>query len=82
MDNLTKHILGILGLTLVGVTIAYIFCITFIPIPKDNIQIANVCLGFLTTGAAGTVITYYFGSSKSSQSKDETISAMANQNKQ
>lgn len=50
----------------------------FHPVPKENEAAVNIMIGF-AGGWAGAVITFYFGSSKSSQDKDDTISAIAKQ---
>ena len=55
----------ILGLTwfLFITSMTYIFLITFIPIPKDNIRFADTALGFILATVMGSVIGYYFGNS-------------------
>jgi hypothetical protein len=50
---------------------AYFVLITFIPIPKENIRFADTILGFLCGAAIGTILTYWYGTSKSSQDKSE-----------
>ena len=54
-------------------SIAYVGCITFINIPKDNQRFADVILGFILSGIMGTIIAYFFGSSHNSSVKDDTI---------
>lgn len=44
---------------------AYFFCVTFFPIPKENLPIVNTILGFLIL-ELGIMIGYYFGASQSS----------------
>ena len=47
----------------------YCFCVTFMPITKDNQQYANTILGFLLGSGLATLIGWRWGSSKSSQDK-------------
>lgn len=54
---------------------AYIGAITFIPFPKDNAQFANTVLGFIMGTVMASPIGFFFGSSKSSQAKDEMIAS-------
>lgn len=54
-------------------TFIYIGCITFLNIPKENQRFADVILGFLMSTVIGTVIGFFYGSSHSSMSKDNTI---------
>ncbi len=56
---------------------AYVAAITFIPLPKDNARFADTVLGFLLGTVLATPIAFFYGSSKSSQSKDQTIQAIA-----
>ena len=60
------------------ISFVYIFCITFIPLPKDNQRFADVILGFLLGSLIGSILQYYFGSSATSKDKDETISKIIN----
>lgn len=52
---------------------AYIGAITFVSFPKDNAQFANTVLGFIMGTVMASPIGFFFGSSKSSQAKDEMI---------
>ncbi len=52
-----------------GVTIAafvFFFKAVFTPIPEDNVQNANIILGFLMGSALTVFIQYFFGNSQSS----------------
>lgn len=53
--------------------IAYIYLITFFPIPESNIRFADTVLGFLLGTIAATIINFYFGSSKGSEDKTQII---------
>ena len=51
----------------------YIFCITFFTIPHENIRFADSLCGFLMGTIISTIITFFYGSSRSSQKKDVAI---------
>ena len=42
---------------------AYLAALTFIPIPPENRDFANIILGFLTGTVVSTVVNYFFGAS-------------------
>jgi len=51
---------------------ALLFILAYTNIPKENKDLLNMLIGAWVTSFT-TVIGYYFGSSKSSSHKDETI---------
>ncbi len=53
----------------------FITFIVFGDIPEENLRFADLVLGFLFGSALSPILSFYFGSSKSSQHKDETIKA-------
>jgi cytochrome c biogenesis protein CcdA len=53
---------------------AYLGAITFIPIPTENRDFANIILGFITGTVVSTVINYFFGYSDGSRKKDDALS--------
>ena len=55
------------------VTAGYIGAITFINIPERNIRFADTVLGFLLGTALAGIFNFFYGSSRSSQSKDNTL---------
>jgi len=55
-------------------SVVYISAITFCKIPEENIRFADTILGFLLGTLLTTIINFFFGTSKSSQSKDTVIS--------
>jgi hypothetical protein len=63
-----------LFLTIAGMT--YVACVTFMPIPKDNGRYADLVLGFIMGTVLTTPIAFFFASSKSSQAKDQALSAL------
>lgn len=68
----------IIALILVSSLIVIIFAWMFFPPKGDpgSIAVLNTLVGGLL-GAASMVVTYFFGSSKTSSQKDETIARMA-----
>lgn len=56
----------------VGTTI-YFFCVTFIPMPQGGRDFANIILGFLLGTAVATIISFFYGSSKSSKDKTDAL---------
>jgi hypothetical protein len=51
----------------------YIGFITFADIPKDNVRFADTILGFLLGTILATMMNFFYGTSKSSQNKDDVI---------
>lgn len=63
--------------TLVGVTILFVFTALVLKliheeIPKENREIIIHIIG-MVEGALGVLVTFYFGSSKGSQKKDQML---------
>ena len=54
----------------------YILCITLFEIPESSIRFADTILGFLLGTIIAQIIAFFFGSSRSSQTKDATIQAV------
>lgn len=60
----------------VGCTVgglAYLTAITFIPIPAPNVRFADTILGFIIGTLVAAPIAFFYGSSKSSQAKDQAL---------
>jgi hypothetical protein len=55
------------------VSTVYVGYITFGTIPPDNVRFADVILGFLLGTVISSVINFFLGSSRSAQTKDDTI---------
>ncbi len=51
----------------------FICAITFVSIPESNIRFADTILGFLLGTIVSQIMQFFYGSSKSSQSKDNVI---------
>ena len=55
----------------------YIFLITFLTIPADNIRFADTVLGFLLGTVIATILNFFFGSSKGSSDKQDIINKIS-----
>jgi membrane protein required for beta-lactamase induction len=55
-------------------SMAYFFAITFGSVPASGKDFGNIILGFLLGTAVATIISFFYGSSKSSKDKTETMS--------
>ncbi len=53
-----------------------IFTLIFHQVPQQNHDIVIALIGAIS-GSVTTIVAFYFGSSKSSQTKDETIQEIA-----
>jgi hypothetical protein len=56
----------------VGTTI-YFFSVTFLTMPDGGRDFANIILGFLLGTAVATIISFFYGSSKSSKDKTDAL---------
>lgn len=54
----------------------YIFFITFAEIPESNVRFADTILGFLLGSVIAVMFQFFYGSSRSSHQKDETIKSL------
>jgi membrane protein required for beta-lactamase induction len=55
-------------------SMAYFFAITFGQVPASGKDFGNIILGFLLGTAVATIISFFYGSSKSSKDKTDTMS--------
>ena len=53
--------------------VAYIGFVTFGHIPGENTRFADTILGFLLGTVVGTILNFFFGSSKSSKDKTDAL---------
>ena len=56
----------------VGSTL-YFFSVTFLPMPEGGRDFANIILGSLLGTAVATIISFFYGSSKSSKDKTDAL---------
>ena len=64
-----KLYMAILAITIIGATFYLGYTLLTETVPQENRDIINVALGMIL-GLSGTVVGYYFGSSKSSSDKN------------
>jgi hypothetical protein len=62
-------LLGFVGIASVAASIGMIAALFVMPIPESNRDLLNIAAGVLL-GWGGNVVSFYFGSSKSSRDKD------------
>ena len=55
-------------------SMVYFFAITFGTVPASGKDFGNIILGFLLGTAVATIISFFYGSSKSSKDKTDTMS--------
>lgn len=56
--------------TCIFLVFVFVFCITFIPIPKDNLRFADTSLGFFLGTIMAGCIGYYTGSNPKKGNND------------
>jgi len=54
-------------------SVLYFFCVTFAPLPDGGRDFANIILGFLLGTAVANILSFFYGSSKSSQDKTNAL---------
>lgn len=75
--KLNKLVTPILALSIIGLTFGMWWAVLFRSFGNDNKDVVLFVLGSLSTLSAG-VVSYYFGSSSSSQRKQDQIENMLN----
>jgi hypothetical protein len=55
------------------ISVAYFFAVTFLKVPPEGRDFANIILGFLVGTAVTTIFAFFYGSSKGSQDKNGII---------
>ena len=74
-DNIGKsEIQNILAVIIIIGVFGLLFVLLFKPIPKENHDLMYMALGAVFSLGFGVVVGFYYGSSKSSATKDATIS--------
>lgn len=79
-DNFSKRFIYYFTIGLTFLTLLYDFCFFFIQYPERNHDIINMTAGVLNTGCLVSIINFFYGSSKSSEKKQEAIESMARGN--
>lgn len=72
-DKTAKHFIYYYAWFWATTSVLYFFCVTFISLPEGGRDFANIILGFLLGTAVATIISFFYGSSKSSKDKTEAM---------
>jgi ABC-type nitrate/sulfonate/bicarbonate transport system permease component len=72
-DKLVKHFIYYYAWFWAISSVFYFFCVTFILLPEGGRDFANIILGFLLGTAVATIISFFYGSSKSSKDKTDAM---------
>lgn len=79
MNNLLKEFFAkvdimafCVGVTILGTFVLMVLALIYIPIPVGNRDSLTILIG-IVSGGVGTIVGYYFGSSKGSQKKSDLI---------
>ncbi len=55
---------NLLGLVIIVFAFAIVFGLMFVNIPKDNIHLLDISIGFMLGGGVTTVVGYFYTKSK------------------
>ena len=72
-DKTAKHFIYYFAWFWAITSVFYFFCVTFITLPEGGRDFANIILGFLLGTAVATIISFFYGSSKSSKDKTDAM---------
>lgn len=72
-NNMAKNFIYYFAWFWSGTSVLYFFSVTFIVMPEGARDFANIILGFLLGTAVTTIISFFYGSSKSSKDKTELL---------
>ena len=75
-DTFSKHFIYWFAWFWAVASCSYFAAVTFIPMPKENTHFADIILGFLLGTAVATIISFFYGSSKSSKDKTESMKGL------
>lgn len=75
-DKFSKRFVYYLAVVILAMTFSFDMCFFFIQYPERNHDIINMIAGTLNSVGFAAVIYFFFGSSKSSQNKQDTIDAL------
>ncbi len=75
-DKFSKRFIYYLAAFSVLAGFIYVYLVTYVSIPTANQRFADTMSGVLITTVFGTIYSFFFGSSKTSKDKSETIDKM------
>lgn len=58
-------------------SMAYFMAVTFFPPPADGLRIADTILGVLIASVIGVMFAYFYGTTRASKAKDDTINKLS-----
>ncbi len=73
-----KQILIYMAIGILAFCALYFILVTFLPMPETGKRYADIILGALIGSGFTALISFYYGSSKSSQDKGEQLNLMEN----
>jgi hypothetical protein len=76
-DKLAKNFIYYFAIFWSLAAAGYICAITFMNIPETSIRFADTILGFLLGTIVAQIISFFYGSSKSSKKKDDLVSQLS-----
>ena len=68
----------IMACAVLTIGFAYLFMVTFLPIPQAGIEHAKTIVGFMLGSVISIIIGYFWGSSKGSSDKSKFIEKIEN----
>jgi len=72
-DKFSKRFIYYFAIFWAVIVSLYIYGITFENIPEENVRFADTILGFILGTVVAQIVAFFYGSSRSSQRKDEFI---------
>lgn len=72
-DRFSKRFIYYLALFWSLAAVSYIFGITFLDVPQENIRIIDTILGFMIGSVIGTIINFFFGNSEVPQKMQDLM---------
>jgi len=76
-DLFSKRFLYYFAIAWSAITATYIFGITFLTVPETSVRFADTILGVLMGTIIAQIVNFFFGSSKSSQDKNQVIAEIS-----
>jgi hypothetical protein len=79
--NYQKHFQVYLSTFCIFFGFLYLFMVTFLDVPKENIRIVDTSIGFVMGTLMSAVLQYYLGSSKGSADKTGVLNKEVKESK-